>query len=298
MHYSVKRLISIAGAGLFFSYWMSLGVFAAEKIDVFVSILPLKYFVEQVGGDFGNVSVMVKPGADPHTYEPKPKQMVSLSKATAYFTIGITFEDVWLPKFKAANPKMVIIHADENIEKIPMKTHSFYPRSDHDHGLLDPHVWTSPLLVKTICKNILNGLIKIDAARQSIYTAHHRTFEKKIGRIHGELQSIFAGKKGLSFMVFHPAWGYFADQYNLQQIAVQVGGQDPSPSELVDLINTAKAENIHVIFIQPSFSTTSVNALSKEIDAEIITVDPLAENWLENLKIVADAFSAALTIQP
>ena len=294
MRYSVKRIIKIAGVGLFFFCWMAPGVFAAEKIDVFVSILPLKYLVEQVGGDFVDVSVIVEPGADPHTYEPKPKQMVSLSKATVYFTIGITFEDVWLPKFKAVNPKMVIIHADENIEKIPMKTDSFYSRSDHDHGLLDPHVWTSPLLVKTICKNILNGLVKIDAARQSIYTANHSKFEKEINRIHDELQSIFAGKKGLSFMVFHPAWGYFAEAYGLNQIPIEIEGKKPKPAQLKRLIEYARNHGIKIIFVQPQVSNQNAKIIAKAIDGEVVQADPLAYDWTENIRKQADKFKSAL----
>lgn len=294
MRYFVKRIIIITGVCLFFFYWMASGAFAAEKINIFVSILPLKYLVEQVGGDFVDVSVMVKPGADPHTYEPKPKQMVSLSKATAYFTIGITFEDVWLPKFKAVNPKMVIIHADENIEKIPMKTDSFYSRPDHDHGLLDPHVWTSPPLVKTLCKNILNGLVKIDAARQSIYTANHRKFEKEINRIHGELQSIFAGKKGLSFMVFHPAWGYFAETYGLNQISIEVEGKKPKPAQLKRLIEYARNHGIKIIFIQPQVSDRKAKIIAKAIEGEVVPADPLAYDWTENIRKQADKFKSAL----
>jgi len=294
MHYSVKLIIKITGVGLFFFYWMAPGVFAAEKIDVFVSILPLKYLVEQVGGDFVDVSVMVKPGADPHTYEPKPKQMVSLSKAAAYFTVGITFEDVWLPKFKTANPNMIIIHADENIEKIPMNTRSFYSRPEHDHGLLDPHIWTSPPLVKTICKNILNGLVKIDAARQPVYTANHETFDKEINRIHGELESIFEGKKGLSFMVFHPAWGYFAKTYGLNQIPIEIDGKKSKPAQLKRLIEYARNHGIRIIFVQPQVAHQNAKIIAKAIDGELVQADPLAYDWTENIRKQADKFKSAL----
>jgi len=294
MRYSVKRITTITGVCLFFFYWMAPGAFAAEKIDIFVSILPLKYLVEQVGGDLVDVSVMITPGADPHTYEPKPKQMVSLSKATAYITIGITFEDVWLPKFKAANSKMVIIHADENIEKIHMKTDSFYSRSDHDHGLLDPHVWTSPPLVKTICRNILNGLVKIDDARQSVYTANHGKFEQEINRIHGELQSIFAEKKGLSFMVFHPAWSYFAETYGLNQIPIEIEGKKPKPAQLKRLIEYARNHGIKIIFIQPQGSNQNAKIIAKAIEGEVVQADPLAYDWTDNIRKQADKFKSAL----
>ena len=95
-------------------------------------------------------------------------------------------------------------------------------------------------------------------------------------------------------MVFHPAWGYFADQYHLEQVAVQVGGQDPSPSELANLVEIARNEAVRVIFVQPTFSSANAEAIAKEIDAEIAFVDPLARNWLQNLQAVATALAAAL----
>jgi zinc transport system substrate-binding protein len=96
---------------------------AAGTVPVFVSIVPQKYFVEKIGGELVEVSVLVEAGADPHNYEPRPQQMVALSKAKIYYAIGITFEKVWLKRIAAANPGMLIVHSEAGIEKIPMKVH-------------------------------------------------------------------------------------------------------------------------------------------------------------------------------
>ena len=294
MHYSVKRILKIAGIGLFFIYWLSACVFAADSIGIFVSIPPMKYLVERIGGNLVDVSVMVMPGADPHTYEPKPKQMVSLSAAKAYFAIGITFEDVWLPRFKAANPNMVVFHADENLEKIPINTNSFNSRSDHHHGPLDPHVWTAPPLVNTICRNIRNGMVKIDAAHHTIYKIRYRSFEKEINRIHGELKRMFEPKKGMSFMVYHPAWGYFAKTYGLNQIPIEIEGKKPKPAQLKHLIEYARHRGIKIIFVQPQVSDQNAKIIATAIDGEVVSADPLAYHWTENIRKTADIINSAL----
>jgi zinc transport system substrate-binding protein len=275
-----------------------------ESLLVTVSIPPLAYFVERIGGDQVEVNTMVGPGEEAHTYEPKPDQMKALSDSPIFFSIGIEYEESWVPRFMDINPDLLVVDSAQGIERIEsLSEHSHDEEEEeetdeHDADNLDPHVWLSPQNGKIIAKNIFNALKSLSPEDEQTFIQNYNALVAEIDLLDEQILQTLSETTYRIFMVFHPAWGYFADQYNLQQIAVQVGGQDPSPSELVDLINIAKAENIHVIFIQPTFSTTSVNALSKEIDAEIIAVDPLAENWLENLKIVADAFAAALTIQP
>ena len=116
----------------------------------------------------------------------------------------------------------------------------------------------------------------------------------EIEALDAQIEALLAGVTGRAFMVFHPAWGYFADQYGLEQVPVQVGGQEPSASDMAELIAIAREENIRVIFIQPTFSTANAQAIAQEINAEIAIADPLARDWLENLERVADAFAAAL----
>ena len=262
-------------------------VYAGGKIDVFVSIVPQKYFMEKIGGALLNVSVMVQPGANPATYEPKPRQMVALSKTKIYFAIGVPFERVWLKKIAAANPKMLVVHTDKSIEKKPMKT-------DKPQGIKDPHIWLSPTLVKIQARNILNALAATDQANKSMYEAGYKQFIIEIENLDTELKGIFVGKrKGMEFIVFHPSWGYFAGEYGLKQIPVEIEGKDPKPADLQRLIKHAKKLGVKVIFVQPQFSASSASVIAKAIDGQIAFADPLALNWPDNLRQVAAKFKAA-----
>ena len=279
----------------------------AEPIEVFVSIVPQKYFVERIGGESVKVSVMVQPGANPATYEPKPRQMVALSKAKAYFAIGVPFETVWLNRVSAASPGMTVIHTEEGIEKRVMEGHlhreeghSAQEKGEREqveehHGVKDPHIWLSPRLVKVQARNILNGLLRIDPARGASYEKNYKSFIAEIYALDTEIKGIFAGKgEGQVFMVFHPAWGYFAQAYGLEQVAVEMEGKEPGPVDLRELIRHAREEGIKVIFVQPEFSTKSAETIAKAIEGEVVFANPLALDWADNLKKVAREFEAAL----
>lgn len=273
---------------------------ASNPIPVFVSINPQKYFVQQIGRELVTVQVMVTPGADPHAYEPKPRQMAGLSKAKVYFAIGVPFENIWLKKIAATNPGMTVVHTDDGIEKIPMATHhhdekeAHHEDDAHGHRELDPHIWLSPPLVKIQARTIMSALQKMDPAHQAMYQKNYQEFSTQIDRLDAEIKAIFAGKKGLPFMVFHPSWGYFAHAYGLRQMAVEIEGKDPKPAQLKELIDHAKEKGIQVIFVQPQFSSRSAQIVAREIGGRVTVADPLAEDWLANMRRVADEFKAAL----
>ena len=309
---------------------------ATSKLPVFVTILPQKYFVQQIGKDLVDVQVMVQPGADPHTYEPKPQQMVAISKANLYFAIGIEFEDANLEKIVSTNPDLKVIHTDHGIEKIAMEAHHHdddhteehhegehddahsehekdehheaehddekkehhdevaHEEDHHEHEGLDPHIWLSPPLVKMQARTILTALQEADPANKSTYEANFNEFIGRIDQLDANLKKIFAGKKGLQFMVFHPSWGYFAHAYELEQMPIEVEGKDPKPAQLKELIEHAREKGVKVIFVQPQFSTKSADLVAREIGGQIAFVDPLAEDWMANLREVADKFESAL----
>lgn len=272
-----------------------MGVFAADKLTVFVSILPQKYFVQQIGKDFIDVHVMVRPGASPATYEPKPRQMTTLSRADIYFSIGVPFEKVWLRKIVAVNPGMKLIPIDRGIEKIPMMSVHEAEKKDHpDQGALDPHIWLSPPLVKKQARTILETLMEVDPDRAREYQSNCDVFISEIDRLDMELKKVFADRQDLQFMVFHPSWGYFARTYGLIQVPVEIEGKDPKPAQLKTLIETARAQRIKVVFVQPQFSSRSARQIAREIGGQVVTADSLALNWSENLEAVAGKFKAAL----
>lgn len=258
---------------------------------VTVSILPEKYFVERIGGDLVSVNVMVGPGDSPHTYEPKPEQMAALSRSAVYFRIGVEFENAWLDRIASANPDMKIVDLSAGIEKLPMLAHE---DEGSGEGELDPHVWTSPRLVIPMAEQIYAQLAGLDPANEKFYRSNLDSFRKEIDALDKEIQSSLSGLQNRRFMVFHPAWAYFARDYNLKEIPIEIGGTEPSASELAKLIDTAKAENIRVIFAQPEFSTRIAKYIAQEIDGEVILISPLAENWLDNLRQVAQTFKKSL----
>jgi zinc transport system substrate-binding protein len=319
----MKRLIPVL-TGIFLLFTGD--VAAAEKLPVFVSIIPQKYFVQQIGKELVAVQAMVQPGAGPHNYEPKPQQMADLSTTKIYFAIGVPFENAWLDKIAAANPDMRVVHTDHGIQKLAMAAHHHHHHDDkaeehhagehqeaghdhkegehhgeaahgedhHDHAGLDPHIWLSPPLVKIQARTILAALQEADPAHRSIYEANFQAFAAQIDQLDADLKKIFAGKTGLQFMVFHPAWGYFAHAYGLKQLPIEIEGKDPKPAQLQELIQHARENGIKVVFVQPQFSTKSAEVVAREIDGQVVFADPLAEDWMANLHQVADKFQAAL----
>lgn len=288
----------------FISWWIILLIllaaspgFAGEKLPVFVSIVPQKYFVQQIGRDLVNVQVMVQPGASPATYEPRPSQMAALSRTGLYFSIGVPFEQMWLKKIMATNPAMEVVSTDQGIEKIPMAAfheEAGHGKEDHGHTGLDPHIWLAPALVKTQSLTILKALKKADPGNAEIYEKNHRIFAKKIEALDADLHQIFDDNQALNFMVFHPSWGYFAQAYGLKQMPIEIQGKNPKPAQLKELIQHARENKINVIFVQPQFSTRSAALIAREINGTILFADPLAADWMDNMQLVAKKFREAL----
>lgn len=264
-----------------------------EKIKVFVSILPQAYFVERVGGDRVDVSVMVGPGQSPVTYEPMPRQMVELGKAKLFFRIGVPFEDVWMDRISRAHPEIKMIDTRRGIQLIPMKTHHRHEDTQHAEGRRgrkDPHIWLSLKLAKIQAENICDALISVDAVCREYYRENLKAFHDDLDKLDGEITQNLKGLGARKFMVFHPAWGYFARDYGLDQIPVEIGGKDPGAKELANLIEEAKNDGIKIIFVQKQFSEKSAEAIAAAIKGRIIQIDPLARDYLNNMKMIADTF--------
>ena len=263
------------------------------RIRVFVSILPQAYFVERVGGERVDVSVLVGPGYSPATYELRPKQMAELAKAQLYFRIGVPFEDVWMTRISKANPHMTVIDTRRDIELRSMKaTHHKGAEHHHDQtsGLKDPHIWLSLRLVKIQAQNISRALISEDPAHKAYYEDNLRAFKHDLDRLDAEISEIMKDSKRRRFMVFHPAWGYFARDYGLEQIPVEVEGKEPSAKALAHLIIRAKQDGIKVIFVQAQFSTKNAETVARAIGGRIIRIDPLTKDYLKNMIKVAETF--------
>jgi len=275
------------------------GTYLFANINVIVSILPQQTFLKAIGGEKVNATLMVQPGNSPHTYEPKPSQMKSVSNADLYLAIDVEFEDVWLPKFQNLNPKMQIIDIAESVPKISMHTSEVksnekesHDAHAHHHEGDDPHIWTAPHNVKIIAQNIYEALIKVDTKNKTYYLANLKIFLQDIEKTHLEIEKVLSTlKESRTFMVFHPSWGYFAKAYDLKQVAVEVEGKSPTPKALIRIMKEAREEKIHAIFTQPEFSDASAKIIAKELNIPVLKVSSLAPNWSENLLSIAKAIA-------
>jgi len=275
------------------------------KSVVAVSIAPQEIFVKKIANDKVDVVLMVERGSSPHSYEPKSSQMIALSKADIYFSIGVEFEHAWLDKFKSQNPHLKFIDITHGVNKIDMAKHNHHDEDEHEeehghhehhdehkHDGDDPHTWTSPKNVQIMAKNIYKALSESDPKNKSFYKKNLESFLNEINDTDKTIKSLLKDTKPKSkFMVFHPSWGYFAKEYNLVQIAVEVEGKSPKPKEMIKIIKEAKEENIKVIFTQPEFSDKSAQIISKEAGVKVIKVSPLNPKWSQNLINMAKAIA-------
>jgi zinc transport system substrate-binding protein len=249
---------------------------------VTVSILPQRFFVERIGGEWVEADVMVLPGDSPATYEPEPAQLKALSEADAYFSIGVPFEGAWLDRIASANRRMLMVDTAEGIDRVGSADNP------------DPHIWLSPRLVKIQARTIHEALVALDPAHEDVYRANLDAFTAEIDELDADIRAALADVEQRKFIVFHPSWGYFASDYGLEMISVEVGGQEPSAAELAKLIVQAKRENIRVVFAQPEFSTSAAETIAAEIGGRVLLISPLAEDWLDNIRKVAETFAEVL----
>ncbi len=263
----------------------------AAALPVVVSIPPQAHFVEAIGGEHVEVQVMVPANAEPLTYEPTPRQMAALSQARLYFAIGVPFEQGWLPRFQSANAEMTTVDTIAHIRRQSMVSHGNHDEEEHgdERDGTDPHVWLSPALVRLQAESIRDALIQADPEHAGAY---HQGFRRFVDQIHAVDEAILASLADLPadsrrFLVFHPAFGYFARSYGLEQMAIEMEGKEPGPRELARNIDNARAHGIRVIFIEPQFAQGAARTIAREIDGEVLTLDPLARDWTAGMQAIA-----------
>ncbi|MCK5490504.1 MAG: zinc ABC transporter substrate-binding protein [Candidatus Pacebacteria bacterium] len=240
-----------------------------EKINIMVSILPQIDFVKNIGKDKVSVKAMIPSGFSPAAYEPSPEQLKELSRADLYIRIGhIPFEKTQMKKLKDLNSEMKVTDSSTGIE--------IYEN--------DPHIWLSPRLVKVQVENIYLVLVEIDPENKDFYAQNKNEYLAKLDDLDLELKNTFSKIKGEKILVFHPAFGYLARDYGFEQITIEIDGKEPSAENLANIIDTAKKEDIKTIFVQKQFSMKSAESIAQQIDGSVVPLDPLAKDYVENLK--------------
>ncbi len=276
---------------------------AAEPDTVFVSIAPLAHFVEAIAGDDVNVRVLVSPGESPATYNPRPRQMVELARAKVLFRIGVPFENAFIPKIKGSMPQVKIVDLRQGIKLRKMDqpladVHADDHDHDHGHEGDDPHVWLDPINAKMIASTIAATLSELHPESKDGYTANLETIHKELDILHADIEKTLKPLKTRDLFVFHPSYGYFCDRYNLRQIPVEVEGKEPRGKELARFIKLAQDKDIRVIFAQPQFSDTAARSIARAINGVVLPLDPLAKNYIANLRSMTEKIEKALKPEP
>ncbi len=250
---------------------------SGEKI-VFASILPLQYFTDQIVGDLYATEVMVPPGVGPETYNPTPRQMSKMAKASAFFANGLLgFEEAYVDKFKSINPNLLFINTSANVDLIHAEGHD---HGDHQHEKgVDPHTWSSPEGARIIARNIFDGMVKVDPAHKETFQVNLDRLLAKIDSVDRAVEAILANIPSRTFMVFHPALGYFAREYNLKQLSIEFEGKIPTPGHIQQIVIEAKNQNITNILIQKEFDIENAEIIANETGSKVIEIDPLAYDW-------------------
>jgi zinc transport system substrate-binding protein len=278
--------------------WWSTNAHATDPFSLFVSILPQKYFVERIGGSRVQVSVMVEQGRSEETYEPTPRQMAKLAQAKLYFRIGIPFENAWLGSIVKINPNIEVVDCRQGIPLLPMSTansHLAVEAGDqYQYRATDPHIWTSPPLVKIMAAHIRNAFVALDPAYSHQFEKNYQAFIQDLEQLNQFIHRTLAGITHHRFMVFHPTWRYFAHTYGLEEIAIEQAGKEPGAKSLSALIELGRQEDIRAIFVQKQFSRVNAELVAHAIGAKIINLDPLAEDYDSNLRHVATVLAGVL----
>lgn len=280
---------------------------ADGKVKVFVSVLPQQAVVERIGGQHVKVDTMVETGGDPHGFSATARQMVALGRADLYLTIGMPFEEQYLPKIQETRPDLIVESMLTGIELMDADPHHHHDHAehtngdhdhDHDHeseGEKDTHTWLSPALLKVMAWNTRDALTEADPDNAEFYAANVTAFETELDEVDARIRTQLTPFQGKAFYVFHPAFAYFAEAYGLEQKAVEIGGQKPSPQELAALIKEMKEAGAKVIFTQPQFDDKPAKAIASQIGASVTSIDPLDSDVIANLDRIATALASGLS---
>jgi len=258
--------------------------------NIFVSILPQKYFAERVAGEHVKVSVMVGNGKSPATYEPTPKQMALLDNSQLYFKIGVPFESIWIDAISELNPDLEIIECCTELITRHDEGNSLEQNAKEEHAM-DPHIWTSPVNAKYIALKMKNALIDSYPVYAKEFEINYSRLIEDLDRLDQDIKSSLAHLENRYIVVSHPSWGYYAEAYDLIQVPIEVEGKEVRAKSLAKLIEFAKSKDIKRVFVQKQFNKNSAEIIAREIAADVIELDPLAEDYIANLYYVTDAIS-------
>jgi zinc transport system substrate-binding protein len=267
-----------------------------EQPILAVSILPQAYFANRIAGDRVRVMTLAGPGQNPHNYEPTPKQMADLAAAGAWVLSGTEFEISLRPKVESLFPALLMVDGTRGVRFRTLEAHDDEDEADlvgEDGVHIDRHTWLGQEPARILAGHIRDACIALDAAGKAVYQNNYGTLIEDIDREFDSLRQDLAALRGKTVFVYHPAFGYFLDEFGIVQAAVETGGREPTPRILNALIGQAKQEQVAVIFVQAQFPVYSARTVAAAAGAALVPLDPLAPDWLANIRTMGEALKDA-----
>jgi zinc transport system substrate-binding protein len=253
---------------------------ACATIKAIVGIAPLQYAVERVGGNLVEVTPLVSSSQDPETYEPTPKQLKIISHADFYYEMGLPFEEILLAKIKKYNPSLHVVDLRKRVKFRDLE------------GAPDPHIWTSPLVFQQMADKIYQSLVTFDPADKPVFNKNYSALTHDLMELNKNIHALLDTMPNKHVLVFHPAWGYFFDNYGLTQLAIETEGKERGPQDFAKTLDAIKTAKIKTIFIQPQFSKTQAEAVARQLNLKVAVIDPFAHDYIANLLLVAKTIKA------
>ncbi len=251
-----------------------------DVLKIIASITPVADFVKQIGGDKVEVILMVPAGASPHTYEPTTSQMVFVSEADVFVKVGsgVDYEEIWMNDIIDMNRDMQLIDCSDGIDIINE----------------DPHIWTSPLNARQMVENIYNGLITLDSDNADYYQINYESYALELEELHNFITGLFTGYQNRNFLIYHPAFGYFAAEYNLIQLSVEEEGKETTAQKIKQCIDSAKANNLNYVFASPHETGAYAQTIAAEISGSVLYIDPLPSSYISDMRSAAASIALEL----
>ncbi|MEN8662074.1 MAG: metal ABC transporter solute-binding protein, Zn/Mn family [Lentimonas sp.] len=259
-----------------------------QAMDVWVSIAPQKYFVERVGGVDVSVQVLVKPGQNPELYSPSAAQLAKLASADAYIGMGLPVEHQVLPRISASMPHVRVLQTGELAE-----AHDHHHHEGCVHGDDDSHVWMDPAAMVEFVQQVCELFTELKPEQGADFQANAARAISELKQLDAGLKVQLAPYAGRAFYINHPALGHFAERYELVQRSLEQAGAAPSARRVAELIKAARADRVGAVFTQPEFGRSSAAVLARALKVEVVELNPLAEDYFNNLQLIADRLAAS-----
>ena len=265
----------------------------ANKQIISVSILPQKFFIEKIAGDAFTINVLIPPGASPENYDATPKQIKALETSILYLKAGyIEFERNWIDEMANNFPLLKIVDTSTGIELLQDKND--HHNNHHHSSWIEPHLWMSPKNVKVISNTIFQSLVSIKPDQKEVFKRNLDNFLKQLEDLDTMIRSNLQPTTSKAFIIYHPALTYYANDYQLQQISIELDGKNPSARHIREVIDRAKKENIKLIFVQKQFDQSKAMTIAHEINGEVVPIDPLAYDWESEIKLITQKLALFL----